>query len=84
MNTPLKHIQIVLLVFSVCMIPNLAFSQQDVIQIEMANQEAIVTLLEGTATIMKQGTMDKQTVFNNNLLVPGDRVSTNKRYRIEI
>jgi hypothetical protein len=84
MNTRLKQIQIILLVFSVCMVPNLSFSQQDVIQIEIANHEAIVTLLEGTATIIKPGTTDKQPVSQNKRLDPGDRVSTNKHSRMEI
>jgi hypothetical protein len=57
---------------------------QSPIKVEMSGEQAQITLLTGTATVMKKGATAPQPLFQGDLLNAGDRIATGKNSRIEI
>ncbi|MBU0699466.1 MAG: FecR family protein [Pseudomonadota bacterium] len=59
-------------------------AQNKAVKIEMDNGSAVVTLLEGRASVLRQGMKTPKTLSKQERLSRGDRVTTEIKSRIEI
>jgi len=59
-------------------------AQSKAIKIKMDDGKALVTLLQGSASVFKKGVAKPKALSQGDLLSQGDRVTTNAKSRIEI
>jgi hypothetical protein len=79
-----KNLLLSMFLFLFALIPNTLMAETDAVKIDLTGGRAVVTLLQGKASLIKKGMTIAQSLVKGDYLRQGDRVNTEKRSRIEI
>ncbi len=82
--THLKNKAVYLLFLSFVLFPCWAGAKNKAVSIELEGGKAQVSLLKGSASIVKKGMTKAQPLVQGDLLSGGDRITTGKNTRIEL
>lgn len=66
------------------LVPNPASARNETVSIELKGGNAKVTLLKGSASVVKKGLAAVQPLVKDDMLSDGDRITTGKKSRIEL
>jgi hypothetical protein len=64
--------------------PNPANARNETVSVDLKGGKAKVTLLKGSASVIKRGMVKAQPLATDDLLSGGDRITTGKKSRIEL
>ncbi|UCD33214.1 MAG: FecR domain-containing protein, partial [Desulfobacterales bacterium] len=81
---PFKSITVCLTLLLFVLSPDPVNAQSNPISVELKGGKAKVTLLEGSAFVVKKGMEEAQPLAQGDLLSGGDRITTGKKSRIEL
>ncbi len=82
MNFIKKFLPVILLFLLLGSYPLPAWTKA--VKIKIGTEKAVVTLLEGDASLFKKGVTEPKTLSKGSLLAQGDRVTTGTKSRVEI
>ena len=81
---PLKNLAVFLTLLLFILVPCSAIAKDNTLSIELKGGKAKVTLLKGSASVVKKGTIEAQPLAQGDMLSGGDRITTGKMSRIEL
>ena len=81
---PFKSITLCLALFLFVLSPNPANARNDTVSVELKGGKAKVTLLKGSASVVKKGMAAAQPLAQDDMLAGGDSITTGKKSKIEL